>query len=188
MRVLDFDNTIYDGESPLDFYLFSLRYNPFVLRFAPRVIRQSYRYKRARVTLEEMEAVVAKCGQAYLDSFDDIEGMIERFWDTHMHKIKSWYIPQPDDVIMTASFDCMMDVIMERLGIQNCICSTVDMKTHVVTHLNFGNNKVAAFKESFGDEAVPDEFYTDNLSDLPMMRYARQAFLVKGNRLEAYRE
>ena len=30
MRVFDFDNTIYDGESVIDFYLFSLRRNPKV--------------------------------------------------------------------------------------------------------------------------------------------------------------
>ena len=33
MRVLDFDNTIYDGESVVDFYLFSIKYNPCVLKY-----------------------------------------------------------------------------------------------------------------------------------------------------------
>ena len=35
MRVFDFDNTIYDGESVIDFYLFSLRRNPKVARYVP---------------------------------------------------------------------------------------------------------------------------------------------------------
>ena len=35
MNVYDFDKTIYDGDSTLDFYFFSLRKNPMLLRFLP---------------------------------------------------------------------------------------------------------------------------------------------------------
>ncbi len=33
MRVFDFDNTIYNGESVFDFYLFSIKYNPKVAKY-----------------------------------------------------------------------------------------------------------------------------------------------------------
>ena len=71
--------------------------------------------------------------------------------------------------------------VMRRLGVTRCICSTVDYDTLELIHLNFGDNKVKAFKETYGEDAVPDEFYTDNLVDLPMLRYARKGFLVHGN-------
>lgn len=45
MRVFDFDNTIYDGESVIDFYLFSLRRNPKVARYVPVVLYHLLRYK-----------------------------------------------------------------------------------------------------------------------------------------------
>ena len=32
MRVFDFDNTIYNGESVFDFYLFSIKKNPKVIK------------------------------------------------------------------------------------------------------------------------------------------------------------
>ena len=35
MNVYDFDKTIYDGDSTLDFYLFSLKKNPMLIRFLP---------------------------------------------------------------------------------------------------------------------------------------------------------
>lgn len=38
MRVFDFDNTIYNGESVFDFYLFSIRYNPTVVKYMPIVV------------------------------------------------------------------------------------------------------------------------------------------------------
>ena len=117
MRVFDFDNTIYDGDSPYDFYLFSLKYNPKVVRFVPPLAYYGMRYSKEKCTLEELEHAMAKYLKAYLNSFDDIDGMVSAFWDAHMHKIKHWYHPQPDDVIMTGSFDYTMNEIQRRLGI-----------------------------------------------------------------------
>lgn len=186
MRVLDFDNTIYSGESPLDFYLFSLRYRPSNIRYIAPVISHLLRYQRSRSSREDMERAIRRYIHAYLTSFDDIPTMVAAFWDTHMHKIKAWYEPRPDDVIITASFNYTMDEICRRLGIKTCICSTIDYETLDLIHLNFGDNKVRAFKAAFGDDAVPDEFYTDNLVDTPMLEYARSSFLVKGNRIIPY--
>ena len=50
MRVFDFDNTIYDGESPYDFYLFSLKYNPKVVRFVPPLAYYGMRYSKEKCT------------------------------------------------------------------------------------------------------------------------------------------
>lgn len=188
MRVLDFDNTIYDGESPLDFYFFSLRYRPGNIRFIVPVIINLIRYQRSKSSRPQLERTIRRYVHAYLSSFDDIHGMVRDFWDTHMHKIKSWYVPQPDDVILTASFNYTMDEIVKRLGISTCICSTIDYDTLDLIHLNFGDNKVASFKQAYGDDAVPDEFYTDNLVDKPMLEYARSSFIVKGNKVVPYRK
>lgn len=181
MRVLDFDNTIYDGESPLDFYLFSLRYRPANIRYLAPVIWNLVRYRRSKSSLADIERAFNKYIHGYMQSFDDIPTMVREFWDTHMDKIRPWYEPRPDDVIITASFNYTMDEITRRLGVSTCICSTVDYETLELTHLNFGGNKVRAFKEVFGEDAVPDEFYTDNLVDLPMLRYAKRSYLVWGN-------
>ena len=34
-----------------------------------------------------------------------------------MRKIKVWYTPQPDDVILTASFNVIIDEACRRLGV-----------------------------------------------------------------------
>lgn len=186
MRVLDFDNTIYDGESPLDFYLFSLRYNPGNICLIFPVLFHMVRYRFSRCSREDMERAFRKYVTGYIGSFDDIPGMVQAFWNSHGNKIKGWYTPRPDDVIITASFNYTMDEIVRRLGVGRCICSTIDYATGELVHLNFGDNKVKAFREEFGDDAVPDEYYTDNLVDLPMMQLAKRAYLVKGNDVIPY--
>ena len=94
MRVFDFDNTIYDGESVIDFYLFSLRRNPKVARYVPVVLYHLLRYKLGRTTMADLEQAGRKYAAQYLSSFDDPEGLVRDFWDGHIRKIKAWYHPE----------------------------------------------------------------------------------------------
>ena len=48
MRVFDFDGTIYKGESLFDLYLFSVRYEPRVLKYIAPVSQCGIRYKIGR--------------------------------------------------------------------------------------------------------------------------------------------
>lgn len=52
MRVFDFDNTIYNGESVFDFYLFSIRYNPAVAKYVPIVVFNLIKYKLGKTTMQ----------------------------------------------------------------------------------------------------------------------------------------
>ena len=45
-----------------------------------------------------------------------------------------------------------------------------------------GAEKVVRFHQEMGDAQV-DEFYSDSLSDAPMARLAKKAYLVKGEKL-----
>lgn len=183
MRVFDFDNTIYDGESVIDFYLFSLRRNPKVARYVPVVLYHLLRYKLGRTTMADLEQAGRKHAAQYLSSFDDPEGLVRDFWDGHIRKIKAWYHPEKDDVIVTASLNLIMDEVCRRLGVQHCICSVVDRQTLTVEYINFNANKVSAFRKCFGAGAVPDAFYTDNAADLPMIHLSRTAYKVRRNRI-----
>lgn len=116
---------------------------------------------------------------------DDLDGglksLVNAFWDRNMSKIKPWYEPRPDDVILTASFDVTVGEACRRLGVHNLIASTIDPRTFEVTYLNFNTNKPKRLREVLGPDAVIDEFYTDSEFDQPMIDIARKGFMVKGN-------
>lgn len=184
MRVFDFDNTIYDGESVFDFYIFSIRYNPKVLKYLFVIIYHIIWYKLGRVNIPELERAIKKYAREYINSFKSIDVMVDEFWDKNIHKIKSWYIPESDDVILTASFDFIMEKLQKRAGIKNCFCSTTNFDTMEIKYINIGENKLKIFQKNFGNSAVADEFYTDSILDMPMIKISKKAFLVKGNKIE----
>lgn len=183
MRVFDFDNTIYKGESVFDFYLFTIRYNPSVAKYVPIVVFNLIKYKLGKTTMHDLEEAVKKYASSYLNAFDNKEEIICAFWDKHIKKIKKWYKPLPDDVIITASFNMIMDEACSRLGVKNCICSVVNRETMQVEYLNFRDNKRKTFVELYKNKTV-DEFYTDNMVDKPMIELAKKAYFVKGNKIK----
>ena len=187
MRVFDFDGTIYDGESLFDLYLYSARHDPKVFRYIAPVLRYAVKYKLGRATLEQMEYGVGKMTEGYLTELSrskrvaSVEQLVDDFWDRNYPRIKPWYQPEPDDVILTASFGLTVGEACRRLGVRNLVASEVDVETMKVTYLNFNTNKTKRFRELYGPDAVIDEFYTDSKFDQPMIDMARHAFMVKGN-------
>ena len=53
-----------------------------------------------------------------------------------------------------------------------------------IKYINIGENKLKIFQKNFGNSAVADEFYTDSILDMPMIKISKKAFLVKGNKIE----
>ncbi|MFR3196743.1 MAG: haloacid dehalogenase-like hydrolase [Bifidobacterium longum] len=187
MRVFDFDGTIYDGESLFDLYLYSARHDPKVFRYIAPVLRYAVKYKLGRATLEQMEYGVGKMTEGYLTELSrskrvaSVEQLVDDFWDRYYARIKPWYQPESDDVILTASFGLTVGEVCRRLGVRNLVASEVDVETMKVTYLNFNTNKTKRFRELYGPDAVIDEFYTDSKFDQPMIDMARHAFMVKGD-------
>lgn len=182
MRVFDFDNTIYNGESVFEFYLFSIKYNPKVAKYVPLAVFNLLKYKLGKTTMQDLEDAVKNYSSFYMNSFDNKEKLVQDFWNSHMKKIKPWYKPQADDVIITANFNMLIDEACNRLGVKNCICSIINRKTLKVEYLNFKENKRKTFLEKYKNCKI-DEFYTDTMLDKPMIDVAERAYLVKGNKI-----
>ena len=92
VNVYDFDDTIYDGESVFDFYVFCLRKKPGMIRYIPSMIRALVRYKMCRITAEELVLGAEKYLKLFFEKFPNPEGLISEFWDKNMKKIKKLYL------------------------------------------------------------------------------------------------
>ncbi len=186
MRVFDFDNTIYDGESGFDIFLFYLKKEPkLVARYAPKFVEGFARYKRGKVALEDVKSEYGYILRECCAQLTDIDKSIVEFWDAHEKKIKSFYlkIRRDDDVIVSASPEVMLAEICRRIGVRHFIGTEVDLKTGEIGRLCFREAKIAAYREQYGDTPI-DEFYTDSMNDRAMMDIARDVYFVTGDCIE----
>lgn len=184
MNVYDFDNTIYDGESALDFFWFCMRKKPVLVKVLFPILRDLLKYKTCRMSKEEFRDRGAYYTESFFDLFDDIYEVIYEFWDSHEHKIRNFYsrIKREDDVIVTANIDVLVDVIFHRMGVKNYIATHFDMDTGKLGEVCFGEVKAKLFKEKYGDNI--DKFFTDSYNDKPLMDMANEVYMVKRGVIE----
>lgn len=189
MNVFDFDGTIYNGESAVDFIIYYLRHDLSVLKFMPMVFSALIKYKRGKISLDDFTYKYGGEITKYLKENDmDYEKLVSDFWDKKMHKIKPFYktMQRSDDVIITASPSIVMNEICSRLGIENLISTEIDMKTGEIKQACFREAKISCFRKVYPDGVI-DDFYTDSLNDKFLFPLAKRVFMVKGNKIERYK-
>ncbi|MBP5432151.1 HAD-IB family phosphatase [Ruminococcus sp.] len=181
MNVYDFDGTIYNGDTSIDFYLFCIKKKPVLLfKCLPLQISGTLSYFCKCISKEKYkERFFSFLKYSYADN-----ALLEQFWDKKAAKIKKWYLKQKNesDVIVSASPEFLLKPICHRLNV-SLIATKVDAKTGKIAGKNcHGKEKVRRFKSEYHDTEI-DEFYTDSKADIPLAKIAKKAFWVKNNKI-----
>ncbi len=181
MNVYDFDNTIYNGDSTADFYLFSLKRHKKIVLLFPSLILSTIKFYIFKIGTktdfkEKMYRFLKYC---------DIKKDVNDFWNKNQNKIKKFYINQKndDDVIISASPKFLLEPMCKKLGIKYLIASEVSTENYKYSGINcHGKEKVRRFYEVFPNSQIHN-FYSDSYSDTPLANLADKAFMVKKNNI-----
>lgn len=184
MNVYDFDKTVYDGDSTVDFYFYCLRKRPRIILC---IFRQAY-----GALLHAAHRADTKTMKEYFFSFlvkiDDADKLVEEFWRERRSRIKKWYMQKKDetDVIISASPEFLLRPVCRMLGIAEPLATRTDLRTGRINGENCkGQEKVRRFFEKYPDGMI-DCFYSDSRSDTPLADIAKEAFLVNGDRISQW--
>ena len=175
MNVYDFDGTIYPTDCSIDFCIWCMNRHPKLwFTFFPKAVKNLILRKMGKMT----EATMQREFFGYLTLVDDFDEQIERYWDKNEKRIASWYLAQkrPDDLIISASPNCVIDPIAKRLGVRY-------MATDFDREYGIFLNKMKYAKEKARyiiDQGLPmiENFYSDSLADTPLALLAEKAHLV----------
>lgn len=181
MNVYDFDGTIYDGDSTLDFWYFCLKKHPQILLYLPYQCFGMVKYKLKIIDKTKFK----ECFFSFVKQIDILEKDVKEFWDLNEFKIMNWYKEnqKKDDLIISASPFFLLNEICKRQKIEYLIASKVDPKTGYFDGNNcYGEEKVIQFFKRFPDHNI-DAFYSDSYSDNPMASIAIRAYFVKKEKL-----
>jgi phosphoserine phosphatase len=137
-------------------------------------MRNLYLRKKGRINEAQMQREFF----GYLTLVDDFDEQIVKYWDINEKKISAWYLAQkrPDDLIISASPNCIIEPIANRLGVRF-------MATDFDREFGVFLNKMKYAKEKARyiiDQGYPviENFYSDSLADTPLALLAEKAHLV----------
>ena len=93
MNAYDFDNTIYNGESIYDFFVFCIKKDIWLIKFLPLVLLRMIQYK---LNLLKIEKIYETC-ELIINSFFkyskfNYNELIKEFWKINHKKLKKQFI------------------------------------------------------------------------------------------------
>ncbi len=185
MKVFDFDNTIYGGESVFDFAMFFVKRKKSFIKYVPNFIKILFSYKMCHMDISEFQKALEKYANPFLENQEYIKELVAEFWLQNIEKLYPNILKkiEKDDVIITASPDFLIDGIKDVLNTDHILCSKLDLEKGKISFLNFRENKVKCFMEKY-DEKKIEEFYTDSYNDKPLMDISKHVFLVHHGKLK----
>ena len=176
MNVYDFDGTIFYSDCSIGFALWCMKRHPKLLfTFLPGMIKTLIQHKMGKIP----NFLLQRKMFSYLTMIDDFDVQIEKYWDKYESRISAWYLAQkkPDDLIISASPDCIIGPIAKRLGV-NYMATEYDREYGIfLNNLMYAREK-AKYMIDHGFPVI-DHFYSDSLADTPLALCAEKAHLVK---------
>ncbi len=180
-NIYDFDKTIYDGDSSLDFYFFCVKRKKYLIFNIVKVIGAYFLY----FLKIKNKTYVKEVFFSFLKAFKDIDKVVKEFWQVNKKKVKQFYLEKDhrNDIIISASPYFLLKPITKELKVKDLIASDVNKKNGKFTKANCkGEVKVTYLKEKYIDIKVL-EVYTDSYSDQPLIDLASKAYLVDKNKI-----
>ena len=175
MNVYDFDGTIFPTDCSIGFCIWCMNRHPKLwFTFAPKAIKNVILKKKGKMS----EAAMQRKFFSYLTLIDDFDKQIERYWNKNEKKIAPWYLAQKrsDDLIISASPDCIIGPIAKRLGV-NYMATEYDREFGVYLNNMMYAKEKAKYIIDHGFPVI-DNFYSDSLADTPLALCAEKAHLV----------
>lgn len=184
VNVYDFDNTIYHGESAIDFFLFCLRKDIKWCVYLPKIAVALIKYKFGLIKIDDVFDDYSKLLEKFIVDVGNMDKLIIEFWDKHEKNIKKFYYKnhKDNDIVISASANFLLDEICKRLNIKYYIGSDVDKVTGKINYLCYRENKKNIFLSKYKNKQIIN-FYTDSWNDLYMMSIAENSYFVKGSNI-----
>lgn len=176
----DFDGTIYNGDSSVDFYLYCLKRKPIIIKY---IFIQIWGILLYILGFKEKEYMKEKFF-SIVKSIDNIDEYIEDFWKKKIKNIKPWYLEQKDksDVIISASPEFLLKPLEKKLKVK-VIATKVNKKTGKFESKNCHDyEKIERFNKEVKGKQLKS-FYSDSMADKPIMDTAQEAYYVRKDKI-----
>ena len=184
MNIYDFDNTIFKGDSSVKFIIYSFYHHPIL------VLKGVFKAFLAFFKPNKKRGIVKSNLYSFVKDIPSLDNYVHNFILKNSHRVKKFYLDnkREDDVIISATYDFIIEPFCKSIGIKNVIATKYDTKkgTLIGNHCK-GEEKIIRLDKEYPNSNV-EEAYSDSYSDMPMFKRAKKAYLVKGEKLELLKD
>ena len=187
INMYDFDDTIYNGDSRVDFIKYCYKHKYIKFMDILKIIGAFIKYFFGVIDITQFKEVLF----SFLNNVSDGYCLVNDFWDEHYKNIKKFYLDKNhnNDIINSASPYFLLKPACVKLGVKDLIASDVNIKNGKFKGKNNSKDvKVKNFNKKYKD-CVVEECFSDNpFNDKYILELANKAYVVKGENLIDYKE
>lgn len=180
-KAFDFDGTLYDGDSSIDFWLFAIRHQPKTLLALPKQLAGAAAFALHAISRDEFKGLFF----SFLRYIDDVGQTTQDFWNRRMKKIKPAIADcvKPGDYVISASPTFLLAIPASSLG-AHLIATDVDVRTGKLRGRNCRGEQKVLRCQTEGAPLPFSECFTDSMTDLPLMKVSEKSYLVTKNSIQ----
>ena len=126
INIYDFDKTIYDGDSSIDFFKYCIKINKKCLRILPKLALAIILYLLKIKEKEYLKSVFF----SFIKYFSNLDKVVADFWNEHNSKIKDFYLKGrfKTDIIISASPEFLLKPVAKKYNFE-LIATKVDINS-----------------------------------------------------------
>lgn len=181
LNVYDFDKTIYNGDSTIDFFCFCVKKNKKIFLLLPSIIFNFILFKIKIIPKIKFKERFF----SFLGKIKNVDDYVKEFWNINFYKIKNWFKEDNNynKVIISASPEFLLKPLVSKFDVLCIIASKVDKNSGKFISKNcYGSEKVNRLNDEYNNYQIKN-FYTDSHSDIYLARISEKSYLIKKGKI-----
>ena len=183
--VYDFDGTIYNGDSSIEFLLYALKKKKTLIKYLPKITIFRILNRLGIIKKKKFKEVYF----SFIKEIKDLEQFVEEFWKEKEHKINQFFldnVTQKEDIyVISASPEFLLRPYVSKLKNVKLIGTRISKDAKLTGENCKGKEKINRLKEVEKDFVI-ENFYTDSIVDLPLVEISKTSYLVCDGKVEKW--
>lgn len=185
INVYDFDDTIYHGDSSIDFFLFCLKKRKIKFSLLVVIFYYTILYICKKITTKKYKEIFF----SFLKDVEDIDNLVLLFWTNHKDRLKPNMLDilskNKNNYIISASPEFLLKSIIEKYHAV-LIATKMDKMTGKIEGENCNKEEKVRRLNKVCPKYEIVEFYSDSFKDLPLARLSKKPYMVNKNKIEPW--
>lgn len=184
VNVYDFDGTIYNGDSSIDFLIFSMKKKKKLIKYLPRIFIFLILKLFGIVSTKKFKEEYFK----FIKDINNLEDFVNDFWKIKMVKtnklvLKTFKMFQKN-IVISASPEFLLKPFVKKFNNVELIATKFDKNGKILGENCKGQEKVKRLGKY--KKINIENFYTDSIDDMPLISLAKNSFYVKKGKVKKW--
>lgn len=183
--IYDFDGTIYNGDSSVDFILYSIKTNKKLWKYIPKMIWYTILYICKMISTKKYKEGMF----SFIKEIENLEEFTTTFWKKHDKKINDFFIKNRKEkkniCIISASPEFLLKPYLDRFENIELIGTKMDSNGKIEGENCNKKEKVKRMYQ-WKKKVKIETFYSDSSKDTPLAELAKESYIVNHGKLLAW--